>query len=422
MENRFYNDFDTALLQDRQSPDYRTPFQQDRDRIVYTSAFRRLQAKTQVFSVGEYDFYRNRLTHSIEVAQIGRSICNYLRAEDPSLSAEFYVDPDLVEAVCLAHDLGHPPFGHAGERALHEVMAQYGGFEGNAQTLRLLTQTIFSRGGRRSGLRPTRALLDGVLKYKSLLRELPSPENHFLYDDQETFRAFVFDGRDIPDSYPPGPALNGVRSLECCIMDWADDTAYSLNDLTDGIRARFLTRARMETWAAAQDLDDIGEDAVKLVLSVIDSGDVELVISREIGACIRACRLEPCDGFMSDRTARYRYRLAVDESTRRRTTWFGRMSVDLVFRTAQLQQLEFKGRRLLRAIFDAYRDAYLDGENTRRIALLPPLWEQAVLQEPHPGRRARILCDYIAGMTDAFAIRSYKRMFDPDYGSILDLM
>jgi dGTPase len=421
MQNRFYTDFDTALLQPRQGPDYRTPFQQDRDRIVYTSAFRRMQAKTQVFSVGEYDFYRNRLTHSIEVAQIGRSICHFLRAEDPLLGPDFHVDADLVEAVCLAHDLGHPPFGHAGERALHEVMAEHGGFEGNAQTLRLLTRTIFSRGGERSGLRPTRALLDGVLKYKSLLCESNAPDRHFLYDDQEEFRSFVFDGQDIPDVLTPGPALNGFRSLECQIMDWADDTAYSLNDVNDGIRARFLTRPRVEAWAEAQPLDDAGEEAVNLVLSVIDSGDVELVVSREIGAFIRACRLEECAGFLSDRTCRYRYRLAVAEPVRRRARWYGRMAVDLVFHTAPLQQLEFKGRRLLRAIFDAYRQVYLAGD-ARPVALLPAHWEQTVLREADPSRRARLICDYIAGMTDAFAIRTYKRMFDPDYGSILDLM
>ena len=113
VSNTFYNEFDVQL-QARRIPDYRSPFQQDRDRIIYTSAFRRLQAKTQVFSVGEYDFYRNRLNHSIEVAQIGRSICNFLLEHDERLGPTFHIDSDLVEAVCLAHDLGHPPFGHAG--------------------------------------------------------------------------------------------------------------------------------------------------------------------------------------------------------------------------------------------------------------------------------------------------------------------
>lgn len=419
--NRFYTKFDTTLLQARQGPDYRTPFQQDRDRIVYASAFRRLQAKTQVFAVGEYDFYRNRLTHSIEVAQIGRSICHYLRATDSAFADDFFVDPDLVEAVCLAHDLGHPPFGHAGERALHAMMASYGGFEGNAQTLRLLTETIFSRDGERSGLRPTRALVDGVLKYKSLHRELDRPERHFLYDDQAVHRSFALDGRSLPDTLTPGSVLNGFRSLECQIMDWADDAAYSLNDLTDGIRAGFLTTSRVEAWAAEQDLDPAGEEAVGLVLSMLASGNVELLISREIGAFIRGCRLEFREGFMSDRTNRYRFRLGIDDSIRGRARWFARMSVDLVFRAPQVQQLEHKGRRLLRAVFEGYADVYL-GSDAHDVSLLPARWETLVFRASSPEARARVLCDYLAGMTDAFAIRTYKRMFDPDYGSILDLM
>ncbi|MEI2609638.1 MAG: dNTP triphosphohydrolase [Candidatus Promineifilaceae bacterium] len=170
--NRFYSAFDTATLKERPAApgEYRNAFQIDRDRIIHSSAFRRLQSKTQVFLSGEYDFYRTRLTHSIEVAQIGRSICSYLQQSD-LLADDCFIDPDLVESACLAHDLGHPPFGHTGERTLHALMQPYGGFEGNAQTLRILTQTIFSEG--RDGMNPTRALLDGVLKYKTLQAETP---------------------------------------------------------------------------------------------------------------------------------------------------------------------------------------------------------------------------------------------------------
>src|ERR1700716_3863101 len=136
--NGFYNSFDLESLHPREPDDFRSAFQVDRDRIIYSSAFRRLQAKTQVFVSGEFDFYRTRLTHSLEVAQIGRSICSFLNQTSSFLAAEFLVDPDLVEAVCLAHDLGHSPFGHAGERALHQLMRNSGGFEGNAQSLRLI--------------------------------------------------------------------------------------------------------------------------------------------------------------------------------------------------------------------------------------------------------------------------------------------
>src|SRR5216117_2836932 len=138
MQNRFYNAFDSETFGAPRKTDYRNAFQIDRDRIIHAHAFRKLQSKTQVFLSGEYDFYRTRLTHSLEVAQIGRSICHFVQARDASpLRDDYHLDADLVEAVCLSHDLGHPPFGHGGERKLHEMMEEHGGFEGNAQTLRL---------------------------------------------------------------------------------------------------------------------------------------------------------------------------------------------------------------------------------------------------------------------------------------------
>ncbi|MGB1875257.1 MAG: dGTP triphosphohydrolase, partial [Akkermansiaceae bacterium] len=170
--NTFYNAFDTERIEDWGSgaDDFRTPFQVDRDRVLHTPAFRRLQSKTQVFWSGEYDFYRTRLTHSLEVAQIGRSICHWLSHSSDLLQPDYFIDPDLVEVVCMSHDLGHPPFGHAGERSLNYLMKDYGGFEGNAQTLRLLADRIFSV--KRTGMNPTRAFLDGILKYKTLWSEL----------------------------------------------------------------------------------------------------------------------------------------------------------------------------------------------------------------------------------------------------------
>ncbi|HWB86337.1 MAG TPA: dNTP triphosphohydrolase [Bryobacteraceae bacterium] len=243
--NGFYQSFDTETIDGPRTPDQiRTPFQHDRDRVIYTSAFRRLQAKTQVFRSGEYDFYRTRLTHSIEVAQIGRGICNYLKKTGSLLSNDFYIDPDLVEACCLAHDIGHPPFGHAGEKSLHRLMKAFGGFEGNAQTLRLLTETIFSDGPKRAGMNPTRAFIDGVLKYKTLFSHRKK-EKHFIYDDQERFLRFVNGGTtqdcSISRAAEDNPAQDQRKSIECQIMDWADDTAYSLGDLIDGIRAKFIT-------------------------------------------------------------------------------------------------------------------------------------------------------------------------------------
>ncbi len=145
-ENRFLQrPFDIECLDLREPDEYRTVFQTDSDRIIYSSAFRRLQAKTQVFLSGEFDFYRTRLTHSLEVAQIGRSISSFLKQTSPFLNESFFIDPDLVEGICLTHDLGHSPFGHAGERTLHQLMKQFGGFEGNAQSLRIIYRNDLSR-------------------------------------------------------------------------------------------------------------------------------------------------------------------------------------------------------------------------------------------------------------------------------------
>src|ERR1035437_5362712 len=242
MRNRFYNAWDVERRSGKSDPgDYRTPFHIDRDRVVHTPTFRRLQNKTQVFWSGEYDFYRTRLTHSLEVAQIGKAICQWLKSRPAGpLAEDFFVDPDLVESVCLSHDLGPPPFGHAGERTLNHLMRGHGGFEGNAQTLRLLTERIFS--AKRSGMDPTRAFLDSILKYKSLWTELKTlsgslPKNHFLYDFQHPWLDWALGSADFPVELTPGVARDGFKSIECQIMDWADDTAYSLNDLSDSVRA-----------------------------------------------------------------------------------------------------------------------------------------------------------------------------------------
>ena len=173
MKNQFYNAFDLERFDHKPSPqdDYRNAFQIERDRVIFSYPFRKLQSKTQVFQSGEYDFYRTRLTHSIEVAKICRSICEFLKTRSPLLSQDFFIDPDLTEAIGLAHDLGHPPFGHIGERRLNHITQTQGGFEGNAQTLRILTELIYQRPQKKQGIAPTRAFLDGVMKYKALHSE-----------------------------------------------------------------------------------------------------------------------------------------------------------------------------------------------------------------------------------------------------------
>jgi dGTPase len=418
--NSFYKPFDYETLAPRNSSDsYRTPFEIDRDRIIYTPAFRRLQAKTQVFMAGEFDFYRTRLTHSIEVAQVGRSICSYLRKTSPLLNDDFFVDPDLVEAVCLSHDLGHPPFGHAGERTLNSVMSNWGGFEGNAQTVRIVSRTIYGDGADRKGMAPTRALLDGVLKYKALRNELDETEreNHFLYDDQDDVRAFTSGDSARVSQW------RACRSVECQIMDWADDTAYSTNDIVDGCHAGFITIDSLEAWAANASITGDDERSMGTLLETIRARRVDSHFGRLTGEFLRACELQPAGGPLATYSNRHAFALAIDPAVERECRLLKRVAREIVFWSPQLHHLEHKSDFILRRIFEVLSERHLKPQpaNQRQIHLLPPGSVAALRDENDVAQRARLLCDYLAGMTDGYAIRTYKRLFDPDFSSINEL-
>lgn len=426
MENLFYTAFDTERLTTEASrDDFRTTFQIDRDRVLHTPSFRRLQSKTQVFWSGEYDFYRTRLTHSLEVAQIGRSICQYLKKTSDLLSEDFYVDSDLVEAICLSHDLGHPPYGHAGEMALNKLMGECGGFEGNAQTLRLLTERIFS--SRKTGMNPSRAFLDGVLKYKTLWSELKSsnageaPKNHFVYDQQVRYIDWVLEGRDFPLELSPGKVRESFKSIECQIMDWADDVAYSLNDLADCVRAGFLTIEKIERWADELQISREDESAVGELLAAIRGGMIEPMVGRRIGIYLQAVSLEESVNFMSGATNRYHYDLVVDSKVKEESELFKKMAYEVVFLSPELNQLEYKGNYMLERLWELLSARYISGEKSG-YNLLPDAISEEMDSAATVEQKQRLLCDFMASMTDVSTSRLYKRLFVPDFGSIGDLV
>jgi dGTPase len=429
MLNRFYGAFDTERHSGAgDGADYRSPFQVDRDRVLHTPTFRRLQNKTQVFWSGEYDFYRTRLTHSLEVAQIGKSISYWLKSQpDSPLEDDFFIDPDLLEAICLSHDLGHPPFGHAGERTLNHLMQEHGGFEGNAQTLRLLSERIFS--AKRCGMDPTRAFLDGVLKYKSLWTDLKAstgklPHHHFIYDEQHAYLDWALAGNDFPLELPPGPTRDSFKSIECQVMDWADDTAYSLNDLSDSVRAGFLNIEKIEAWAEKQGEATGAETPLGDLMRAIRLKRVDPFVGKRIGKYIQSTHLEPDVNFLSGVTNRYRYRLAIDPTVKAESKLFKRLAFEVVFLSPQLKQLEHKGSRILRQLWEVLGERYvsqrtIDGQDFQ---LLPADTAAEIASAPNEAMRARLVCDFLAGMTDGYAARTYKRLFSPDFGSIGDLV
>ncbi|MBW6457551.1 MAG: dNTP triphosphohydrolase [FCB group bacterium] len=406
----FYNSFDTETLGKRHTDHYRSVFQVDRDRILYSGAFRRLQNKTQVFKSGAHDFYRTRLTHSLEVAQIGRSIVHFLNKTILKTPA---IDVDLVEGICLAHDLGNPPYGHSGESMLNELMRDAGGYEGNAQTLKIITEQLHEDPENEQGMKPSRAFLDGILKYKTLWSE-SDKKGKFLYDDQLVYLDFVNGGeRHYPE-----------RSLECQIMNWADDVAYSLHDLADGYLAGFVTRKEVEKWAKDRELNCAQSEHLEMILKKLDQReDFDRFLAMETGRFIEGVRMIERRHPLAEKSLRYRYGIEIDPVIKEENEIFKSLAVDIIFRSPQLEQLEFKGRFIIKRLFETFLQGNSLGYTINE-KIFPSVLRDKIR---HIDRKdyvavARLICDYFAEQTDISLPRIYKRLFDPDYGSFYDIV
>ena len=424
------HDFERRSHQDVPASDEeRSPFERDRSRVIHSAAFRRLQGKTQVFTTGTGDFYRTRLTHSLEVAQIAKGLALRLGA-----------DPELVETVALIHDIGHPPFGHAGEDELKKLMKGFGGFEANAQNVRILTK-LESKSLRKDGLNLTRAVLDGQLKYK-----VPYTENtkKFVYDDNMDVvtwacNAALRESQGLPED---------TKSFECEIMDWADDIAYAVHDLEDSIHANYIGPSTFWTGRDRRTTDAIDEvqadyEDEEINVPVLAQGLFEIIrklnpdfqgfapavsyheqkanrkqlTSGLIGRFIKAAtRIDR--GVVSNSPISYRYLFSVQIPINYR------VEVDLikklvwkfVIESPQVRTLEEKGRHIVRCLFSKY----MQGDNGEQ--LLPNDRREWLQGEYKKNDKARVVCDHISGMTDDYAFRTYATLFLPNQGSIYEVL
>jgi dGTPase len=270
-------------------------------------------------------------------------------------------------------------------------------------------------------MQPTRALMDGVLKYKTLHGQFKTPPaNHFLYDSQKDVLKFVFDGATFPRSLPPGEKLNRFKSVECQIMDWADDAAYSLNDIVDGVKTGFLTIDRIQAWADAKVDDALGLRLLDELLDAIRTERVEGIFSARIGAFITGCRLRERDNFMASRTNRYRYELVVAPEAERQAMFYKTLANDIIFESPQLQQMEHKARKVLFDLWDSCWRNYVEPKK-RVVRILPPAVGKLVDGAKGKKAKARQICDWLAGLTDGTIVRTYRRLFGPEFGSIRDM-
>lgn len=333
-------------------PDYRTPFQRDRDRIVHSTAFRRLEYKTQVFVNHEGDHYRTRLTHTLETTQIARTIGRALGLNE-----------DLIEAIALAHDLGHGPFGHAGQWALQSLMKKNGGFEHNRQCLRIVEELEESH-AEFPGLNLTHEVREGLKKHQK----------------------------------------KSFESLEAQVVDLSDEIAYDSHDLDDGLRANFLMvkdLERIDIWREAREY--LERRGISLEAVTGRKAVIRLLINRQVTDLLekatenlRKFKRQKVDTIRKNASGIIRFSNVMLEKKRELKKFLHQE----LYNHYRVVRMTDKGQRFIKELFKAY------SEQPRQ---LPPNTRKRIGKSP----LERVVCDYIAGMTDRFALDEYKRLFEP---------
>jgi dGTPase len=463
-EKRLHEDiYATSNLEEEE---YRSSYRRDFDRLIHSPSFRRLQGKTQLYPGRESDFFRNRLTHSLEVAQIAKSIAIRINHRFMPTSEEGTreaIDLDIVEFAGVAHDLGHPPFGHQGEEALDEMMINHGGFEGNAQTLRLLTRIekkhsfTFDDYGEdiRIGLNLTSRILASVLKYDKIIPPSTAERQELAGEnDIKPVKGYYSCDKEIVASIKD-IILNGVeydqafKTIECKIMDIADDIAYSTYDLEDGFKAGFFNPfdivfakdeliERIANRVNQRTGENLGKDEIRDVLLGVFSTCFELPnlddadINRQsffshhilhMGAAYTTANLLSKDGFArTDFTSKlvgkfirgiqFEYNQAAPMLSEVQLSPEIRLEVEILkifnyesqILSPRLKIAEFRGKEIVKKIFTVLAD-----ENTNGYLLMPQDYID-LYRLAKPELKKRIICDFIAGMTDNYCIEFYGRL------------
>ncbi|WP_285162606.1 anti-phage deoxyguanosine triphosphatase [Shewanella goraebulensis] len=423
--------------------DHRSPFQRDRARILHSAAFRRLQAKTQVHGIGMNDFFRTRLTHSLEVSQIGTGIAAQLKRKYNEINS-LLDSMSLIESLCLAHDIGHPPFGHGGEVALNYMMRNHGGFEGNGQTFRILAR--LEPYTEYWGMNLTRRTLLGILKYPALYNKLhvdlgqqeiknhrqlkPSewpPVKSLFNDDKDIYdwvlaslstsdrNRFVSSKPSPTDAYPHHRTQ--FKSFDCSIMELADDIAYAVHDLEDAIVMGIVTPAQWQRDVAmhlSESEDQWLSNEFKTIADKLFSHQHHLR-KDAIGTLV--------NGFVTDiiitedqkfEEPLLRYNAALQPAFADALDTLKKFVFKYVIRKPEIQMLEYKGQQIVMELFEAFESDPL--------RLLPlntqERWQHA---KDNNLNEMRIIADYISGMTDEFAGRLHQQLFGPKSAGIFEI-
>jgi dGTPase len=422
----------------KRQQDHRDPFQRDRARILHSAAFRRLQSKTEVMGSGQSDLYRTRLTHSLEAAQIGSGITAQLRCKYPeSCQALFPTSDSLIEAICLAHDIGHPPFGHGGEVALHYMMREHGGFEGNGQTFRIVARLEpFSEF---HGMNLSRRTLLGLMKYPQTLEQLNNAISNSNIDNFRQLKAdewhppkgLYHDDKDIINwllkplsssdralfqfihMRKSGHNKTRFKSLDCSIMELADDIAYGIHDLEDAIVTGVVNQQDFDSQVIKKliVLDDSWLSQYSQSLTSKLFSEQHYLQKDAIGGlvnylitAIELTDLNECYSEVNFEEPLLRYNATLPKVTMQVLQIFKDFVYNFVIKQTSIQRLEYRGQQIVMELFEALSSdplRLLPKNSARR-------WQQA---KDNDENAFRVIADYIAGMTDDYASRLHQTLF-----------